>query len=87
LVGDNLATNDSPISRASDAFARDVEAWPQSKLAVEFPLSVSRFFMKKLFGLLTAVVMVSALAIGCGEKKKTETKSPDGTTKTETTTK
>ena len=29
--------------------------------------------MKKLFGLLMTVALVSAFAIGCGEKKKTTT--------------
>jgi hypothetical protein len=43
--------------------------------------------MKKLFGLLMTVALVSAFAIGCGEKKKTEVKKDDGTTTTTTTTK
>jgi hypothetical protein len=61
----------------------------KAELAVKSPLPESRFFMKKLFGLLMAVVMVSAFAIGCGEKKKTTTTTEkDGTTtKSETTTK
>ena len=41
--------------------------------------------MKKLFGLLMAVTMVCAFAVGCGEKKKTTTTTTDDGKKTTTT--
>jgi hypothetical protein len=40
--------------------------------------------MKKLFGMMLTVMMVCALAIGCGEKKKAATPAADDTKKSDT---